>query len=67
MSPSINPLPLFPFILCASEITSGGIPAAINFLSKEEKAISRGVEELWTVPADAFKAVWILDIRDQSL
>jgi hypothetical protein len=25
------------------------------------------VEELWTVPADAFKAVWILDIRDQSL
>ena len=63
----MNQLPLFPFRLCASEITSGAIPAAINFLSKEERATSRGVEELWTMPADAFKAVWILDIRDQSL
>ena len=67
MSESKNPLPLFPFRLCASARISGATPAAINFLSREERAASRGGGKLWAEPADSFKAVWILDIRVHCL
>jgi hypothetical protein len=48
-------------------MVSGATPTEINFLSRVEKADSPVVEELRVIPVDAFKAVWILDIRNQSL
>jgi hypothetical protein len=39
----------------------------MSSLSREEKISSGEDEELWAAPADSFKAVWILDIRSQSL
>ena len=41
-------------LVLAAEKTT---PAKINFLSREEKTTPWGVEALWAMPADAFKAV----------